>query len=43
MDNFLLSIGALVRYNAEQVSTKVIKFEILRATWQAHGYEFSNL
>ena len=43
VDKFLLSIGALVRYTSAQVSTKVIKFDILRATWQAHGYEFSNL
>ena len=42
---FLSSIGALANKTGwnEADSTKVIRFDILRAAWQVHGYEFSNL
>ena len=43
MDTFLSQIGALFRYESSSLDTRVIRFDILRAAWQVHGYEFSNL
>ena len=39
----MVKIGALAVDKTSNMSNKVIRFDILRAAWQVHGYKYSNL
>ena len=45
LDHFFAQIGALARvYSKKDESDNLfLRFDILRASWQVHGYEFCNL
>ena len=47
LDQFFADIGVLARYSKNKTSKKtdikVLRFAVLAAAWQVHGYEFSNL